>query len=475
VNNESFRDWGHKMIDWIADYFDKVENYPVKSRVEPGDIKKSLSDYPPEQGEEMEKIWQDFQDIILPGVTHWQHPGWFAYFPANNSPASVLGELLSAGLGVQGMVWETSPAAEELEEVVLDWLRQMLGLPQGLHGVIQDTASTATLVSLLTAREVATDFKSNEEGINEKLKVYASQETHSSIEKGMKIAGYGRKNLHQIPTDDNYALKPEALEKALKDDLNEGKQPACVVATIGTTSSTAIDPLPEIGEICRRYGVWLHVDAAFAGTAAILEEKQDLLEGAEYLDSFVFNPHKWMFTNFDCSAYFVKEPELLIKTLAINPEYLKTARDDQVNNYRDWGIQLGRRFRALKLWFVIRDYGVEGLQKLIKKHIELAEDFADWIQRQKDFELLAPLTTSLVCFRWNNNSHSEEELNKINREILEKINESEKIYLTHTSLRGKYTLRLVVGQRTTSAEEVKLAQNIIEQAKNEVLDSVQGD
>ncbi len=475
MNNESFRDWGHKMIDWIADYFDKVENYPVKSRVEPGDIKKSLSDYPPEQGEEMEKIWQDFQDIILPGVTHWQHPGWFAYFPANNSPASVLGELLSAGLGVQGMVWETSPAAEELEEVVLDWLRQMLGLPQGLHGVIQDTASTATLVSLLTAREVATDFKSNEEGINEKLKVYASQETHSSIEKGMKIAGYGRKNLHQIPTDDNYALKPEALEKALKDDLNEGKQPACVVATIGTTSSTAIDPLPEIGEICRRYGVWLHVDAAFAGTAAILEEKQDLLEGAEYLDSFVFNPHKWMFTNFDCSAYFVKEPELLIKTLAINPEYLKTARDDQVNNYRDWGIQLGRRFRALKLWFVIRDYGVEGLQKLIKKHIELAEDFADWIQRQKDFELLAPLTTSLVCFRWNNNSHSEEELNKINREILEKINESEKIYLTHTSLRGKYTLRLVVGQRTTSAEEVKLAQNIIEQAKNEVLDSVQGD
>ncbi len=475
MNNESFRDWGHKMIDWIADYFDKVENYPVKSRVEPGDIKKSLSDYPPEQGEEMEKIWQDFQDIILPGVTHWQHPGWFAYFPANNSPASVLGELLSAGLGVQGMVWETSPAAEELEEVVLDWLRQMLGLPQGLHGVIQDTASTATLVSLLTAREVATDFKSNEEGINEKLKVYASQETHSSIEKGMKIAGYGRKNLHQIPTDDNYALKPEALEKALKDDLKEGKQPACVVATIGTTSSTAIDPLPEIGEICRRYGVWLHVDAAFAGTAAILEEKQDLLEGAEYLDSFVFNPHKWMFTNFDCSAYFVKEPELLIKTLAINPEYLKTARDDQVNNYRDWGIQLGRRFRALKLWFVIRDYGVEGLQKLIKKHIELAEDFADWIQRQKDFELLAPLTTSLVCFRWNNNSHSEEELNKINREILEKINESEKIYLTHTSLRGKYTLRLVVGQRTTSAEEVKLAQNIIEQAKNEVLDSVQGD
>ncbi len=468
MDKATFRKYGHQLVDWIADYFEGVDEYPVKSRVKPGEIKASLPGSPPSRGEDMEDIWQDFQKIILPGITHWQHPGWFAYFPANNSPASVLGELLSAGLGAQCMIWATSPAAEELEEVVLDWLRQMLGLPEGLKGVIQDTASTATLVALLTAREVATNFSSNDRGIQESLKIYSSQETHSSIEKGMKIAGYGRENLRYIATDEDYALRPDKLEEAIQEDIKAGEKPACVVATIGTTSSTAIDPLPEIGEICDRYDIWLHVDAAFAGTAALLEEKRDLLSGAEYLDSFVFNPHKWMLTNFDCSAYFVRDPELLIRTLAINPEYLKTARDEEVNNYRDWGIQLGRRFRALKLWFVIRDYGVEGIKNIIRKHIELAEEFAGWIQESEELELLAPVSTSLVCFRWNDGITSREELNRINEEMLKRINESGEVYLTHTKLDDKYTIRLAIGQRTTGKKQVERAWEIIERAAAEV-------
>jgi aromatic-L-amino-acid/L-tryptophan decarboxylase len=277
----------------------------------------------------------------------------------------------------------------------------MLGLPEGFCGVIQDTASTATLSALLTAREVATGFSSNEKGIGNKLRVYASREAHSSIEKGVKIAGYGRENLCYIPTDENYAMRPDRLEVAVKEDLEAGFKPACVIATIGTTSSTAIDPLPEIGLVCRKYDIWLHVDAAFAGTASILEEKRDLLKGSEHIDSFVFNPHKWLFTNFDCSAYFVRNPGHLIRTMSINPEYLKTSRDSQVNNYRDWGIQLGRRFRALKLWFVIREYGVEGLQKMVRKHIGMANEFADRVRSSEDFEVMAPVSTSVVCFRWN--------------------------------------------------------------------------
>lgn len=459
MNKEEFRRYGYEMIDWIADYFEEVDNFPVQAQVEPGEIKAKLPKEAPQTGEDMASIWQDFHDIILPGVTHWQHPGWFAYFPANNSPASVLGELLSAGLGSQCMVWATTPAAAELEEVVLEWLRKLLGLPAGLHGVIQDTASTATLTALLTAREVATDFASNEEGVPGDLKVYASDQTHSSIEKGMKIAGYGRQNLRKIATDEEYAMIPGELEQAIKADIKQGYQPACVVATIGTTSSTAIDPLEKIGEICQKYGVWLHVDAAFAGTAAILEEKQDILAGAEYLDSFVFNPHKWLLTNFDCSAYFVKEPELLIKTMAINPEYLKTGFDEQVNNYRDWGIQLGRRFRALKLWFVLRSYGRIGLQEIIRKHIEWAEDFAAWVEEAEDFELLAPVTTSLVCFRWNGSTAVD--LNEFNQQLLERINQTGKVFLTHTVLDDKYTIRLVVGSRTTTADKVKEAWEII--------------
>ena len=489
MDNETFRKYGYEMVDWIAGYFENVRQYPVRSTVNPGDIKSRLPKQPPAESDDMSAIWKDFHDIILPGITHWQHPGWFAYFPANNSPASVLGELLTAGIGAQCMSWETSPAATELEEVVTDWLRQMTGLPEEMKGVLQDTASTATLTALLTAREVATGFSVNEKGLvgvpgsidkgldyteagkltgnkdtGRTLRVYASSEAHSSIEKGVKIAGYGRENLCYIETDENYAMRADKLREAIMEDLMAGFKPACVVATIGTTSSTAIDPLPEIGHICREYGIWLHVDAAMAGTAAILEEKRDLMKGAEFIDSLVFNPHKWMFTNFDCSAYFVRNPSHLVNTMSISPEYLRTSRDAQVNNYRDWGIQLGRRFRALKLWFVIRQYGVNGLKEIVREHIRLAQWFAGRISEADDFELMAPVSTNLVCFRWNDRNTGEKELDRINRQLLVKINESGGVYLTHTVLSGKYTIRMSIGQRTTVKADVERAWEIIRAA-----------
>ncbi|MFQ6069782.1 MAG: pyridoxal phosphate-dependent decarboxylase family protein [Candidatus Aminicenantales bacterium] len=460
MDKEEFREFGYKFVDWVADYMSDVEQYPVMSRVKPGEIKASLPSDPPPRGESMESIFEDFKNIILPGITHWQHPSWFAYFPANNSPPSVLAELLTAGIGAQCMIWQTSPAAAELEEVVLEWLRKMLGLPEGMSGVIQDTASTSTLVALLTAREKATGFKSNLEGLKEPLVVYASEETHSSIEKGVKIAGFGKENLRYIPTDENFGMIPEELERSILEDKKRGLKPACVVATVGTTSSTAIDPLDRIGEICRSHGVWFHVDAAFAGTAAILPEKRSLLKGVEFVDSFVFNPHKWMFTNFDCSAYFVKSEQDLVRTFEIHPEYLKTALDERVKNFRDWGIQLGRRFRALKLWFVLRYYGVEGLQRMVREHIRLAQLFKGWVEEHELFELMAPVSVSLVCFRLNN-GRPEDELEGLNRELLERINSTGKVFLTHTTLRSKYALRFSIGQRTTTERHVRAAWELI--------------
>jgi aromatic-L-amino-acid decarboxylase len=460
VEREAFRQLGYTFVDWVVDYMTDVERYPVMSQVRSGEIKETLPSDPPWTGEAMETIFEDFKQIVLPGITHWQHPSWFAYFPANNSPPSVLAELLTAALGAQCMIWQTSPAAAELEEVVMEWLRKMLGLPEGMSGVIQDTASTATLCALLTAREKATDFEANSKGLQQPLIVYASEEAHSSIEKGVKIAGYGKDNLRSIPTGETFAMIPSELEEAVIQDKKRGLNPACVVATLGTTSSTAIDPLDAIGRICSRHGLWLHVDAAFGGTAAILPERKDLLIGAEYIDSFVFNPHKWMFTNFDCSAYFVRDTETLIRTFEIHPEYLKTGMDAQVKNFRDWGIQLGRRFRALKLWFVIRSYGVEGLQEMVRRHIQLAEMFKTWIEAHKEFELMAPVSLSLVCFRLND-GRSEEELNSLNQTILEKLNQTGKVFLTHTTLRGKYVLRLAIGQRTTEERHVREAWKLI--------------
>jgi aromatic-L-amino-acid decarboxylase len=350
----------------------------------------------------------------------------------------------------------------------MDWLRQMIGLPEGYSGVIQDTASTATLCALLSAREKATRFKINEEGFDGVLRVYASKEAHSSVEKGVKIAGYGKKNLVYIPVDDEFALIPGELEKAIANDLKAGFKPACVVATVGTTSSGAVDPLKPISEICQKVGLWLHVDAAYAGTAAILPEKHWALEGAEYADSLVFNPHKWMLTNFDCSAFFVRDSQVLTRTFEIHPEYLKTGVDAVVKNFRDWGIQLGRRFRSLKLWFVLRSYGVEGIKKIIRRHIHLAELFRDELVKDKRFEVLAPVYFSLVCFRLND-GRTEDDLNLLNKQLLGMVNSTGKVFLTHTTLNGKFTLRLVVGQRTTEERHVRQALEIIRAKADEIL------
>ena len=463
MDSKTLRQYGHTIVDWIADYMDHIEEYPVLAQVEPGQIKDQLPPAPPAESEDMETIFDDFRQILLPGMTHWQHPSFFAYFPANTSGPSILAEFLTAALGAQCMVWQTSPAATELEEVVMGWLRQMLGLPEGFSGVIQDTASTSTLCALLCARERATNFAINrqgfQDGASQRLMVYTSEEAHSSVEKGVKIAGFGKDHLRLIPTGTDFAMIPKELEKAIEADRQDDHVPCCVVATVGTTSSTGMDPLGPIGEICDRYRLWLHVDAAMAGTAAILPEMRHILDGIEYADSFVFNPHKWMFTNFDCSAYFCKNPKALTSTFEILPEYLKTGVDLRVKNFRDWGIPLGRRFRALKLWFVIRYFGIKGLQAKVRTHIRLAKEFESWIRKDLRFEVMAPVTINVVCFRYHpsNRTVTQEELERINQGLMDELNRSGKMFLTHTKLKGQFALRLCIGQTNTTQDHVRRA------------------
>ena len=457
---DEFRRHAHELVDWMADYLRDVGTLPITPAVAPGDIRRQLPDAPPVDGEAFEALFADFRRVIVPGMTHWNHPGWFAYFPCNNSPPSILGEMLTAAIGAQGMSWATSPAATELEQVVMDWLRQMIDLPEGFVGVIQDTASTATLVALLSARERATQGRAGALGLaaaGAPLTVYASREAHSSIDKAVKLAGYGLDRLRHIDTDDAWALRPEALARALEADRAAGLQPACVVASVGTTSSTAIDPLRPIAELCRRHGAWLHVDAAYAGAAAIVPELRPLFDGMETADSVVFNPHKWLLTNFDCTAYFVRDPSALLATFQATQEYLRTAYDADVVNFRDWGIQLGRRFRALKLWFVIRSYGVEGLRAMIRRHVALARELAGWIEREPDFEVVAPVPFGLVCFRWRPAGRSEHELDALNARLMAAVNAGRERYLTHTRLGGRYVIRLVVGQWGTGREHVAAA------------------
>ncbi|MFQ6125583.1 MAG: pyridoxal phosphate-dependent decarboxylase family protein [Candidatus Heimdallarchaeota archaeon] len=461
---EAFKRYAHELVDWMANYLDNIESYPVMSQVKPKEIINQLPSDPPQEPQEFEDIMADFRNLILPGITHWQHPSFFAYFPANNSPPSILAEMLIATIGAQCMIWQTSPAATELEELVMQWLGKLIGLPSTFTGVIQDSASTATLCSILTAREKASNYKINESGMNDKgiFTTYCSRETHSSIEKGVKIAGLGKDYLRKIPVDEKYALLPEELEAAIQRDLSSGYHPLCVIATLGTTGSTAIDPLREIGEICAKYNIWLHVDAALAGTALLLPEYRWMIDSIEYVDTFVFNPHKWMFTNFDCSAYFVKDPAALIQTFEILPEYLKTKEKDRVNNYRDWSIPLGRRFRALKLWFVIRHYGIKGLQRKIQYHIQLAQALAKKIEESENFKLLAPVPLNTVCFHYKPpNIKDLDQLNQINATLLERLNHTGKLYMTHTKLNGVYTLRLVIGQTNVNQNHVESAWKLI--------------
>ena len=468
---ENFRRHAHEMVDWMVDYFKNIENFPVKSQAKPGDIKRQLPLSPPEQGEPFETIMKDFDEIIMPGITHWQHPSFFAYFNANNSYPSVLGEMLTAALGAQCMSWQTSPAATELEERVMQWTAKIIGLPDDFTGVIQDTASTATLCSILTAREKFTDYQINRNGFSgeQKFTLYSSGEAHSSVEKAVKIAGFGSENLRKIEVDSQYAMDPGALEKAIVEDIRQGNRPLAVIAAVGTTGSIAVDPLRPIGEICKKYNLWLHVDAAYAGTGLLLPENRRMIDGIELVDTFVFNPHKWMFTNFDCSAYFVKDKEALIRTFEILPEYLKTKEGDRVNNYRDWGIQLGRRFRALKLWFVIRTFGVEGLREKVRNHIQWAKELAGSIENSPDFELLAPLHLGTVCFRYKPSHITDQEvLNKVNMELLETLNATGKVYLTHTKLRGVVTLRLVVGQTYQEKMHIEKGWELIRQTARDL-------
>jgi len=456
---EEFRKHAHELVDWMAGYMENVTSYPVKSQVSPGEIFGKLPDHPPDNPEEFKSFFADFENIIMPGITHWQSPNFFAYFPANSSPPSVLAEMLISTLGAQCMIWETSPAAAELEEKVMNWLKEMTGLPSYFEGVIQDTASTATLAAIITAREKMTEFRFNEEGSADgrKLRVYCSGQTHSSSDKAVKIAGIGRKNLVKVNVRDDFSMDPVSLEKAINEDLNSGLIPCCVIATLGTTGTTAIDPLREIGEICSKYNLWLHVDAALAGTALILPEFRWMTDGIEYVDSFVFNPHKWMFTNFDCTAYFVKDAATLIRTFEILPEYLKTRTRGKVNDYRDWGVPLGRRFRALKLWCVIRMYGVNGLIEKVRYHIHIASELAGMISREPDFEIMAPVKLNTVCFRYKPSGKEEEELNVINEKLNHLLNDSGKIYLTHTKLNGIYTLRMVTAQTNVTLDHVEKA------------------
>jgi aromatic-L-amino-acid/L-tryptophan decarboxylase len=458
MSPEEFRRQGHAVVDWIADYQARIESFPVLSQVKPGEIRSKLPASAPQQGETFEQIFGDIERVVLPGITHWQSPNFYAYFPSNASGPAILGDLLSSGLGVQGMLWSTSPACTEIETHVLDWLAAMLGLPEKFlssdsgGGVIQDTASSASLCALLAARERATEFRSNREGCDGRLVAYCSTQTHSSIEKGMKIAGMGSDNLRAIEVDEKFAMRPEVLARQIEADVKAGLIPCFVCATVGTTSSNAMDPVRAIGAICRENRVWLHVDSAMSGTAALCPEFRFIQDGVEMADSYCFNPHKWMFTNFDCTVFYVADRKQLIKTLSVLPEYLRNQATESgaVIDYRDWHIQLGRRFRSLKLWFVIRYYGVEGLQHHIREHVRLAQLFAEWVRGDTRFEIAAPVALNLVCFRLRAGDAA-------NQVLMEKLNSSGDLFLTHTKLDGKFTLRLCVGQLNTEQRHVEHA------------------
>ncbi len=461
MNIEEFRQTGYKAIDWICGYFENIEQYPVKSQVRPRDVYDSLGQNPPEYPENFDDIFADFEKKIMPGITHWQSPNFHAYFPANNSFPSIIGELLAAALGAQCMLWETSPAAAELEELVMNWLRGMIGLPSYFTGVIQDTASTATLAAVLSARERYSHFESNGIGLNEnKFRIYCSIDAHSSIDKAVRISGIGSNNLVKIKTKDDFTMDVSDLNCNIINDLENGYIPLMVIAAFGTTGTTALDSIPDIAEIAQKYNLWYHIDAALAGSALILPEYRHHLQGVQHADSFVFNPHKWLFTNFDCSAYFVKDAQTLVNTFAITPEYLKTQHDNNVNNYRDWGVPLGRRFRALKLWFVIRSFGIAGLQEKIRLHLALTKEMLAKLQQDGDIEILAPVPLNTICFRYNPAKYIGD-LNALNRELLKKINNSGKIYMTHTTLNGIYALRFVVAQTNIEHRHITSAHSAI--------------
>ena len=457
---DEFRRLGHRLIDWVADYRERVETLPVMSRVRPGEIRSALPQQPPQAGGGLEAALPSLDYTIVPGITHWNHPGFFAYFPSNFDLSAVLGDLVSSGLGPQGMSWQTSPSATELEELVMDWLRQALGLSSAFTGVIHDSASTATLCALLCARERASAHSQQRGGLRGEphaFVVYASDQAHSSIEKGTLLAGFGRENLRLIETDENHALRLDLLERAIASDLAAGRKPAAIVAAIGTTATTAIDPLARIAALAQRHGIWLHVDAAMAGTAMLCPENRWMWEGVEQADSLVMNPHKWMGTGFDLSAYYVRDIQHLIRVMSTNPSYLRTAQDGLVTNFRDWGLPLGRRMRSLRLWFLFLDQGVDGLAARVRRDLQHARWLKEQVDATADWERLAPVPLQTVCMRHVPAAMrgDEDALTRHNLALVTRINEGGRFYLTTSMLKGRQMIRVSMGSALTERRHVE--------------------
>ncbi len=454
-----FRTHAHALADWMADYLESVEARRVTPAVAPGDLRRALPAEAPEAPEGFDAIWRDFEALVMPGMTHWQHPGWMAYFPANASPPAVLGEMVAAVLAANVMSWQTAPAATELEQVTLDWLRRLVGLPDGFAGVIQDTASTSTLVALLSARERATGGAFGREGAAAadaaRLVAYASAEAHSSVPKAARLAGFGEDRLRRVPVDARFALRADELGRMMDADRAAGLIPACVVATAGTTNSTAMDPVARVAELCAAHGAWLHVDAAYAGTAAVCPELRWVLDGCAHADSLVFNPHKWMLVNFDCSAYFVRDVPHLTTTFGTAPAYLRGAHDAEVANYRDWGIPLGRRFRALKLWFVLRSYGAEGIREHVRMTVGQGRRLATLAAAEPGWHVVAPAELGLVCLRFQPGGMDDAAADERNRRALAAVNAAGHHHLTGTILGGRQVIRVALGGRLTEERHVE--------------------
>ena len=465
MDPEAFRREAHRVADWIADYLADPGRFPVLSRARPGDIRRALPRDAPEHGESFDAIFADFERTILPGITHWNHPGFFAYFAITGSGPGILGEFLSAALNVQAMLWRTSPAATELEDVTLAWLRRLMGLPEDFSGVIYDTASVSSLHALAAARELAVpDVRSmGLAGRSEvpRCRVYCSEHAHSSIDKSIILLGLGHDAMVPVAADREFRMRPAALAEAISNDRAAGLLPLAVVATVGTTSTTSVDPVEEIATICERERVWLHVDAAYAGIAALLPDHRWILRGAERADSIVVNPHKWLFTPFDLSVLYCRRMNVLRAAFSLTPEYLKTVEAAPVQNLMDTGIQLGRRFRALKLWMVLRHFGADGLRTRIAEHIRLARLFEQWVRGDPDFTLMAPAPFSVVCFRANLSDER-------NEQLLERVNASGEVFLSHTRLDGQFVLRLAIGNLRTTEAHVSRAWTLIQQHAHEL-------
>jgi len=465
VTPEEFRKFGHQVIDWIADYRTRAAELPVMARTAPGEIRAQLPAGAPEQPDAFEAILQDLDRIVLPGLSHWQHPNFFGYFPSNGLLASVLGDYVSTGLGVLGLSWQSSPALTEVEEVVTDWMRQMTGLSGDWSGVIQDTASTCTLVALLCARERSSNYSLSRGGLQaepQPLVVYTSAHSHSSVDKAALLAGFGRDNVRVVEHDRTYAMRPDALDASIRRDLEAGRKPCAVVATTGSTTSTALDPVAEIASLAQRHGIWMHVDAAMAGSAMILPECRWMWDGIEGADSLVLNPHKWLGAAFDCSLYYVRDPEHLIRVMSTNPSYLRTAADDRVKNLRDWGLPLGRRFRALKLWFLIREQGVEGLRRRLRRDLENAQWLAAQVRATPEWRVVAPVPLQTVCVRHEPAGLDGEALDRHTLAWVNRVNQSGCAYLTPAILDGSWMVRISIGAASTEREHVEALWKLVQ-------------